>query len=102
MFESGRLCQKSKLKIFGLSPLPMQNPYSKTFLDIKLLFVNRFSIFFATHFRTKGMLTHDKINLYEGILEHSDMQKKKQKKKKKKQTKKNPSKRCCIRSSRSI
>ena len=84
----------------------MQNPYSKTFLDIKLLFVNRFSIFFATHFRTKGMLTHDKINLYEGILEHSDMQKKnkkKNKKKKNKQTKqKNPSKRCCIRSSRSI
>ena len=39
----------------------MQNPYSKTFLDIKFLFVNRFSNFFAAHFRTKGMLNHNKI-----------------------------------------
>ena len=39
------ICQNLKLKIFGLSPLSMQNPYSKTFVDIKFLFVNRFSIF---------------------------------------------------------
>ena len=29
----------------GLSPFPMQNSYSKSILDIKSLFVNRFSIF---------------------------------------------------------
>ena len=33
-------CQSQKLKIFGLHPLPMQNPYSNTFLDIKFLFIN--------------------------------------------------------------
>ena len=34
-----------ELKVYdqGLSPLPMQNPYSKLILDIKSLFVNRFS-----------------------------------------------------------
>ena len=34
----------------------MQNPYSKTFLDVKFLFVNRFFKIFAAHFRTKGLL----------------------------------------------
>ena len=38
-----QICQNLKSKMFGLSPLPMQNPYSKTFLDIKFLFVTRFS-----------------------------------------------------------
>ena len=43
MFElSQQICQNPKLKF---SPLPMQNPFSKTFLDIKFLFVNRFSKF---------------------------------------------------------
>ena len=43
--KSRQICQNPKLKMFGLSPLPMQNPYSKTFLDVKYLFVNRFSKF---------------------------------------------------------
>ena len=32
---SKQICQNPKFKIFGLSPLPMQKTYSKTFLDIK-------------------------------------------------------------------
>ena len=39
----------------------MQKSIFQTFLDVKFLFVNRFSICFAAHFRTKGMLNHDKI-----------------------------------------
>ena len=34
---------ESKVKDFGLSPLPMHNPYSETFLGIKFVFVDRFS-----------------------------------------------------------
>ena len=36
-----------ELKVYdhGLSPLPMKSPYSKLILDIKSLFVNRFSKF---------------------------------------------------------
>ena len=37
----------SELKVYdhGLSPLPMQNPYSKLLLDKNALFVKRFSKF---------------------------------------------------------
>ena len=46
MFEwSQQIYKNPKLKLFGLSPLSMQNPYSKAFLDVKYLFVNRFSKF---------------------------------------------------------
>ena len=34
---------ESRVRTFGLSPLPMQNACSKTFLDIRFLFVNRLS-----------------------------------------------------------
>ena len=43
----------------------MHNPCSETFLDIKFVFVNKFSFFFffffCGTFRTKGMLNHDTI-----------------------------------------
>ena len=39
---------------------PFKNLYSKTFLDLNCLFVNRFQNF-AVHFRTKGILNNDKI-----------------------------------------
>ena len=38
----------------------MQNPYSKIFLNIKFLFVNRLSKFLR-HILGQGMLNHDKI-----------------------------------------
>ena len=36
---------ESKVKDIWIVPLPMQNAYLKTFLDVKFLFVNRFSRF---------------------------------------------------------
>ena len=61
MFEKSRhICQNPKLMMIGLSSLPMQNPYSKTFLDVKFLFANDFQTFVAP-FRTKGILNNDKI-----------------------------------------
>ena len=43
-----------ELKVYyhGLSPLPVQNPYSKLTLGIKSLFVNRFFLIFAAHITT--------------------------------------------------
>ena len=41
----------------------MRNPYSKTFLDFKFLFVSGFQPF-AAHFRTKGIVKNDKIILF--------------------------------------
>ena len=38
----------------------MQNPFSKTFLDVKFLSERIFKIF-AAHIRTKGILNNDKI-----------------------------------------
>ena len=38
----------------------MQNPFSKTFLDVKFLCERIFKIF-AAHIRTKGILNNDKI-----------------------------------------
>ena len=41
-FEFSRqICQNLKLKSFGLSPLPMQNPYSKTLPETEPLPANR-------------------------------------------------------------
>ena len=65
------LCQNLKLKMFGLSPLPMQNPFSKTFLDIKVLFVNRFSKILR---HILGMLNHNQIVFAWGS-QRSDMRK---------------------------
>ena len=42
LFKSTKL-PELKVCDHGLSPLPMQNPYSKLILGIKSLFVNRFS-----------------------------------------------------------
>ena len=49
-------------KVKDLSPLPMQNAYSKIFLDVNFLFENRFSFFFffAAHYYL-GVLNNDKI-----------------------------------------
>ena len=38
---------KTKIYYHGLSPLLMQNPYSKFILDIKTLVFDRFSNFYA-------------------------------------------------------
>ena len=38
----------------------MQNPFSKTFLDVKFLCERIFKMF-AAHIRTKGILNNDKI-----------------------------------------
>ena len=34
-YQGSKRCQNPKLKIFGLSPLPMQTPYSKHFWTLK-------------------------------------------------------------------
>ena len=44
LFES-KMLPELKVCDHGLSPLPMQNPYSKLIFGIKSLFVNRFSNF---------------------------------------------------------
>ena len=54
MFELSRQFCQNSVKYFGLSPLSMQNPYWKMFLEIKNLFVNWFSKFCGTFW--------DKIN----------------------------------------
>ena len=58
---SWQICQNLKLKTFRLSPLPMQNPYSKTFLNVKFLFVNQFSNFLRHILGLQECLNHDKI-----------------------------------------
>ena len=66
-FEFSRqISQNPKLKSFGLSPLPMQNPYSKTFLHSEFFICKPIFKIFAAHFRTLGMLNHDKIILVWG------------------------------------
>ena len=47
--------------MFGLSPLPMQNPIQKTFLDVNFFICELIFKIFAAHFRTKGILNNDKI-----------------------------------------
>ena len=42
---------------------PCKNPYSRTFLDFKFLFVNRFSKFLRHILGLKGMLNLDKSNI---------------------------------------
>ena len=53
----------------------MQNPYSKVFLDMKFLFVNRFSKFLLHILGLKECLIMIREYLYEGVLQRGDTRK---------------------------